>query len=122
MKKGLIAMMMALVSFTAFAQRPDANATPEERAKSQTASLTESLKLTEDQQKQVYTLNLERAKKMQEMRNSQNQDRSQMRTSIENFNKELAKVLTPEQQEKYTKMMEERRNNRGGGGGGGRQN
>jgi periplasmic protein CpxP/Spy len=119
MRKGLIAIIMAFVSISAFAQRPDANATPEERAKTQTASLTESLKLTEDQQKQVYTLNLDRAKKMQEMRASQNQDRSQMRESMEVFNKELAKVLTPEQQEKYAKILEERRANRGGGGGGG---
>ncbi|WP_149244516.1 hypothetical protein [Dyadobacter sp. 32] len=119
MRKGLIAMIMALASITAFAQRPDANATPEERAKNQTASLTESLTLSEEQQKQVYTLNLDRAKKMQEMRNSQNADRTQMRESMENFNKELAKVLTPEQQEKYKKILEERRSNRGGGGGGG---
>ena len=119
MRKGLIAIIMAFASITAFAQRQDSNATPEDRAKTQTATLTENLKLSEDQQKQVYDLNLARAKKMQEMRNSQNQDRSQMRESMENFNKDLAKVLTPEQQEKYTKMMEERRANRGGGGGGG---
>jgi periplasmic protein CpxP/Spy len=119
MKKGLIAIMLAFASITVFAQRPDANATPEERAKTQTASLTESLKLTEDQQKQVYSLNLDRAKKMQEMRASQNGDRTQMRESMEKFNTDLAKVLTPEQQEKYKKIMEERRGNRGGGGGGG---
>lgn len=112
-------MIMAFASITAFAQRPNANATPEERAKTQTASLTESLTLSEEQQKQVYTLNLDRAKKMQEMRNSQNGDRTQMRESMENFNKELTKVLTPEQQEKYKKILEERRSNRGGGGGGG---
>lgn len=117
MKKGLIAIMMAFASITAFAQRPDANATPEERAKTQTASLTESLKLSDDQQKQVYTLNLDRAKKMQEMRSSGNMDREKMRESMEAFNKDLAKVLTPEQQAQYKKILEERRGNRGGGGG-----
>ena len=119
MKKGLLAIFMAFTSITAFAQREGANATPEDRAKTQTASLTESLKLSEDQQKQVYTMQLDRAKKMQEMRAAGDMDREKMRASTENFNKELAKVLTPEQQEKYTKIMEERRANRGGGGGGG---
>jgi len=119
MKKGLLAMMMAFASIASFAQRPDANATPEERAKTQTASLTESLKLSEEQQKQVYTLNLDRAKKMQEMRAAGDVDREKMRESMDVFNKNLAKVLTPEQQEKYAKILEERRGNRGGGGGGG---
>jgi len=116
MKKGLIAIIMAFVSFAAFAQRPDANATPEQRAEAQTKTMTESLKLTEDQQKQIYALNLDRGKKMEELRNSAGQDRSKMRESMEAFNTEVSKILTPEQQEKYKAMMEERRNNRGGGG------
>ena len=116
MRKGLIAIMFAFASITAFAQRPDTNRTPEQRAEAQTKTMTESLKLSEDQQKQIYTLNLDRAKKMEELRDSQNQDRSKMRESMEAFNTELSKVLTPEQQEKYKTMMEERRNNRGGGG------
>ena len=115
MRKGLIAMMLAFASITAFAQRPDNNMTAEQRAENQTKMMTESLKLSADQQKQIYPLNLDRAKKMEEMRNAQTQDRSKMRESMEAFNTELSKVLTPEQQEKYKTMMEERRNNRGGG-------
>ena len=71
--------MFAFASITAFAQRPDANATPEQRAEAQTKTMTENLKLSDDQQKQVYALNLDRSKKMQELRDSQNQDRSKMR-------------------------------------------
>jgi len=120
MKKGLFAILLAFASFTAFAQRPDANATPEQRAEAQTKNMTESLKLTEDQQKQVYTLNLERGKQMMEMRNSQNPDREKMRESMETYNTAINKILTPEQQESYKKMMEERRG-QGGGAGGRRQ-
>lgn len=117
MRKGLFALVLAFVSMTAFAQRGggNGNATPEERAKRQTTMLTESLKLTEDQQKKVYDLNIARAKEMEALRDSQNQDRSKMRESMEKFNAELGKILTPEQQESYKKVLEERRSNRGGG-------
>ena len=123
MKKGLIALMLAFVSISAFAQRPDANATVEQRAENQTKMMMESLKLTEDQQKQIYALNLGRAKQMEEMRSGGSPDREKMRASMETFNTEVTKILTPEQQETYKKMMEERRN-RGGGGqrGGGPRN
>ena len=121
MKKVLIAILMAFASITAFAQRQDSNITVEQRAENQTKILTESLKLTAEQQKQVYALNLDRAKKMEEMRSSQNQDREAMRASMQTFNTELSKVLTPEQQEKYKTQQEERRN-RGGGGGDGPRN
>jgi Spy/CpxP family protein refolding chaperone len=116
MRKGLMAMLLAFASITAFAQRQDGDRTPEQRAENQTKTMTENLQLTEDQQKQVYALNLDRAKKMEELRTSQNQDRSQMRASMEAFNAELAKVLTAEQQEKYKTMLAERRGNGGGRG------
>lgn len=117
MKRGIIAIIMAFVSFTAFAQRDMAKMTPEARAENQTKNLTETLGLSADQQKQVYTLNLARAQKMEEMRNSQDTDRSKMRESMEAFNTDLQKVLTPEQQEKYKTAMEERRKNGGAGRG-----
>lgn len=119
MKKTLLAILLAFASFTTYAQR-GGNMTAEQRAENQTKTLTENLKLSEDQQKQVYNLSLARAQKMQEMREAQNIDREQMRASMETFNTEVAKILTVEQQEKYKTMLEDRRNNRGGGGGGGR--
>jgi protein CpxP len=117
MKRGIIAMMMAFASITAFAQRDMAKMTPEARAENQTKSLTESLKLSDEQQKQVYTLNLTRAQKMEEMRGSRDADRSKMKESMEAYNTELSKVLTPEQQEKYKTAIEERRKNGGMGRG-----
>jgi protein CpxP len=114
MKKVLIALMLTFVGINSIAQRQEDNRTPEQRAEAQTKSLTESLKLNEDQQKQVYALNLDRVKQMVEMRNGQSPNREKMRESMEAYNTALAKVLTPEQQEAYKKQMEERRS-RGGG-------
>jgi ABC-type uncharacterized transport system ATPase subunit len=85
MRKTLFAILLALVSMTTFAQRQEANATPEKRAETQTKTLTENLSLSEDQQKQVYNLSLARAQKVQELRDAQTQDRSQMRASMENI-------------------------------------
>ncbi|TLV01246.1 DUF4890 domain-containing protein [Dyadobacter luticola] len=118
MRKTMFAFLLAFASMTAFAQRGDSGMTPEARAENQTKTLTENLKLSDDQKKQVYDLSLARAKKMQEMRDSQKMDREQMRASMETFNTEIAKILTVEQQEKYKTMLEDRRNNRGGGNGG----
>ncbi|WP_082213342.1 hypothetical protein [Dyadobacter psychrophilus] len=127
MKKTMLAMIMALFSIAAFAQRQDSDVTPEKRAENQTKQMTEKLNLSEDQQKQIYNLSLARAQKVKEMREAQTIDREQMRASMETFNNEVAKLLTVEQQEKYKTMLEDRRggDRRGGdrrgdnGGGGG---
>ncbi|GGB99174.1 Spy/CpxP family protein refolding chaperone [Dyadobacter sediminis] len=115
MRKGLFALILTLASFAAFAQGRNSDLTPEQRAENQTKTMTERLDLSDEQQKQVYALNLARVQKMQEMRESQTQDRAQMRASMETFNTEIAKILTVEQQEKYKTMLEDRRNNGGRG-------
>jgi len=121
MKKTMLAMLMALFSIAAFAQRQDSDMTPEKRAENQTKQMTEKLNLSEDQQKQVYNLTLARAQKVKELREAQTVDREQMRALMETYNNEVAKILTVEQQEKYKTMLEDRRggDRRGGGGGGG---
>jgi Spy/CpxP family protein refolding chaperone len=114
MRKILFVFLLTFATFSAFAQRQGGgNMTAEERAENQTKTLTEKLNLSDDQKKQVYNLSLARAQKMQELRNSQNSDRSEMRASMETFNNEIAKVLTVEQQEKYKTMLEDRRGARG---------
>ncbi|MCF0060770.1 DUF4890 domain-containing protein [Dyadobacter chenwenxiniae] len=116
MKKTMLAMLMALFSITAFAQRQDSDMTPEKRAENQTKQMTEKLNLSEDQQKQIYNLSLARAQKVKELREAQTIDREQMRASMETFNNEVAKLLTVEQQEKYKTMLEDRRGNGGSRG------
>ncbi|MCF2488549.1 DUF4890 domain-containing protein [Dyadobacter sp. CY347] len=121
MRKTMLAMIMALFSIAAFAQRQDSDVTPEKRAENQTKQMTEKLNLSEDQQKQIYNLTLARTQKMKELRDAQTNDREQMRASMETYNNEVAKLLTVEQQEKYKTMLEDRRggDRRGGNGGGG---
>ncbi|MCE7069990.1 DUF4890 domain-containing protein [Dyadobacter sp. CY327] len=109
MKKTMLAMLMALFSIAAFAQRQDSDMTPEKRAENQTKQMTEKLNLSEDQQKQVYNLTLARTQKMKELRDAQTADREQMRASMETYNNEVAKILTVEQQEKYKTMLDDRR-------------
>lgn len=119
MKKVMMVMILAFVSITVFAQRNDA--TPEERAERQTKQLTENLKLSDDQQKQVYILNVDRMKAMEEMRKSQTMDREKTKASQEKYQTELGKLLSDEQKEKLKTMMEERRGSgqgRGQGRGG----
>lgn len=112
-------MMGLLVLGTAsYAQRGDGNgrnSTPEMWAERQTKMMTEKLSLSEDQQKQVYALNLTRDQKMQEIRQAQN--RQQMKTANEDFQKNLTAILTPEQAKKYNEMKAEVRTKRGQGQG-----
>jgi periplasmic protein CpxP/Spy len=107
MKKVLLAMMMMMaVSAGTFAQsNRGANATPEQRAENQTQRMTEQLGLTDQQQKQVYALNLSRSQHMEAMR----QDRMDMRGYQETYRKELMTILTPEQQQKYQGMQRDMR-------------
>jgi hypothetical protein len=76
MKKLLVILALFIVGTVSFAQRGGGgnNATPEMRAEQQTKMMTEQLGLSDVQQKQIYTLNLDRAQKIQELREAQNRD------------------------------------------------
>ena len=62
MRKFMMMLGLLVLGTASYAQR-GGNATPEVRAERQTKMMTEKLGLSEDQQKQVYTLQLARAKK-----------------------------------------------------------
>jgi periplasmic protein CpxP/Spy len=118
MRKLMIMLGLLVLGTASYAQRGGGggNANPEVRAEQQTKMMTEKLGLSEDQQKKVYTLQLARMQKMQELREAQN--REGMKTANEDFQKNLAVILTPEQTKKYEAMEAEMRSQRGGGGGG----
>jgi periplasmic protein CpxP/Spy len=88
---------------------------PEEIAKQQTERLKEILDLNEDQEKQVYELNLETNKKRREMfadmRESGNREgmRDKFAQIREEENEKMKEILTEEQWNKYQKYLEERR-------------
>lgn len=118
MRKLLMMLGLLVLGTASYAQRGDGNgrnATPEMRAERQTKMMTEKLSLSEDQQKQVYALNLTRGQKMQEIREAQN--RNDMKTANEDFQKNLSAILTPEQAKKYKEMKAEARTQRGKGEG-----
>lgn len=81
---------------------------PEERAKSQTAQMTEELKLTSEQEKEVGEINLAYAIKLVEARQGASGDRSAMRANMEAMMKEkseaLKEVLTEEQFKSFEEM------------------
>lgn len=139
MRKSLFLIIMAVMFFAV----DQANAqyggpggprgprmSPEEMVKMRVERMTKELQLTPEQAAQVETLYKEQAKesakRREEMRNSgQRPDMEQMRAQMEKEGKamdeKMAKILTPEQNEKYLKMQAERRKGPGMGGPGGHQ-
>lgn len=98
-------------------------ADPDEMAKRQTKMLKTELGLSEDQAEQVEKVFLESNKEMSELRQEmrQTEDRTAMREQMTQLRakqeKEIKKILSEKQFEKYKEMMEERRSNRGEGQG-----
>lgn len=92
---------------------------PVERAKQTTKELTEKLDLKKDQEKTVYDLNLKTNKEMSVAFKEADGDREAMRAKMgktrEAYNKEMKKILSESQWEKYEKYQEERRKQRGQG-------
>ena len=116
MKKSIIALFVfAVISSGAFAQERQGGGermNPEKRAEMQTKRMTEKLGLTEEQQKKVLALNVERTKKSQELGQAEASKRKEIR---ESYAKELNAILTPEQQEKLKAAQAEGRGHRDGG-------
>lgn len=81
--------------------------------------LTTELQLTDAQKPKVQAVLEDSAKKRQELRADTSvepaQRREKMQTLMQDRNKKIKEILTPEQQEKYQKLMEQRRGNRQGG-------
>ena len=93
---------------------------PEDRAKSETASMKTDLGLTDQQVAKVDSINLKYAKKRAEMRGQFQNDRqammSKMQEMQEQKNAELKPVLTEAQMKKYLELLQQRRSNRMGQG------
>ncbi len=112
MRKLILTMAIAVIGFTAvFAQdsskrikRPMAKFTAEQRAKRATGAMEKKLNLTAEQKTKVYTLELDRAKKMDAFRS---EDKSAMKGRLkdmkadrEKSNADLDKILTADQKTK----------------------
>lgn len=99
--------VLLLAATTAFAQSGPLNASPEERARMQTERLAKRLKLDKSQSDQVYTLNLDRTRQMQELRASGERDRTKMQELQANFDEKLKPILTADQWSKYETYRQE---------------
>jgi protein CpxP len=87
--------------------------TPEERAKMRADALAKRLNLSADQKAKVYDLNLERAREIEKLRNSQNASKKDQMEKFRAFNEEteqkLNSILTVEQQKSYQQIKNEAR-------------
>ncbi len=119
-------LVIMMISFAGMAQNRGGGEqrSPEERAKSETATIKEKCVLDAAQEKKVYDLLLANGKKMQQerkkMMNSGGGPSDEMREKMvkmrEEQNAEIKKILTAGQYKKYEKYLEERRAQWQGGG------
>jgi len=108
----MITLLISVFAFTAFGQRNRPNRQPksvEEVAKMRTDQLTKSLSLTDEQQKEVYTLNLERAEKMKAAREDRSTRGREIREEMKADRERLEKILTPQQRETLKQQEADRR-------------
>lgn len=108
----MITLLISAVAFTAFGQQRRTHRQPKstaEIAKMRTDRLTESLSLSDEQQKEVYSLNLERAEKMKAAREDRSARGTKMREEMKADRERLEKILTPEQREMLKQQAADRR-------------
>ncbi len=115
MKKIIFTLAIAVSAFTAsYAQRPERGPiSPEQRAERYADRLKEKLALTDKQRTEVYNLELEKAKKQQDLRSKRKEEAGKMaearRDEMKENDDKLVKILTPEQKTKYEALKAEGR-------------
>ncbi|MBB6497972.1 hypothetical protein [Pedobacter cryoconitis] len=114
--KKLLLICGLLFSVITFAQAQGGNrmaGTPEERATKATATLTEKLSLTADQQTKVHDILLDQNTQMNKAREDAGDDRQAMRTKMmslmQDNNKKINDLLNDDQKKTYAAYLEERR-------------
>jgi Spy/CpxP family protein refolding chaperone len=124
MKKFFVIIVCFVATLAAAtAQQPGSRnlGTPEERAKSQTATLDSLVKLTADQKTKIEAINLDLAKKMNDAFRDGQGNREDRRAKMEEITAERDKlyktVLTEEQYKKYSDRREQFRGRQGQGQG-----
>jgi periplasmic protein CpxP/Spy len=80
---------------------------PEERAKKRTEKMTEALSLDENQQKQIYAINLAHMTDMEKLRAEQKALHEKIKAEREATRNEIKAVLNDEQDAKFDQMVEE---------------
>ncbi|HCO67435.1 MAG TPA: hypothetical protein DIT04_06740 [Dysgonomonas sp.] len=89
---------------------------PEDMAKRQSETLTDRLKLTDEQKQKVYDVSLKYAKERSEKMNSaddRDKRRQIMQESQQKQDEEITNLLTEDQQKEFEKYRKERESQRG---------
>ena len=114
MKKILVSFLVLCLSVSTFAQQPGQSQgnrpDPETQSKELTKRMKEIIQFSDEQEKQVYDLNLEYAKKRRELFQNRTEDREAMREKMQAMNKEydtaLKNILSEQQFKKYLEEKE----------------
>ncbi|MCK0191603.1 hypothetical protein [Arenibacter sp. F20364] len=140
--KKIVVLIVLMAGITAIAQKPEherphrgdmSDMTPEQMATLQTKQMTLALDLTDAQQKQIQSLNLEnamaRSEKMKEMKAKKESGEAKKLTSEERYalktarldhqiaqKEKMKKILNTEQYEKWEAMKKDRKGHRRGRG------
>lgn len=131
MKKGiLVTLLIAGIGFGTFAQeakparkerpqfekrgpRQGGGFTAEERAEVYAKRMQKNLNLTDEQYKKVLAINIEQAKKQEELRAAHKAEmkatREKMKAQHQDLSKKYESVLTPEQLKKFKEEQEKRK-------------
>ena len=113
----MILFIAFMISGFAFGQNADQKTnqrtqrTPEEMAKASAERLTQKLQLSADQQKEVYALTLEQAKKAEERKELNKNRMGEMLKERNAQQEKLKSILTPEQLKTFNESKTSVRNN-----------
>lgn len=107
------ATMMTLISLGAHAQHQQPKlATPEERATRMTERMAQELQLSEQQKKEIYSINLERAQKRLAEQEAQKAEIQAKREEMKIEEQKVLEVLTEEQRKKWEEIKLAQRDRR----------
>ena len=112
LKSTFLSSLFIGIFMTGFAQNPQARPTvnPETNAKTQTKKMKEVISFDDKQEKKVYELNLDHAKKRNELIKTRESNRGNMREKMDKlraeYDAELKTILNKEQFKTYLKEKE----------------
>jgi protein CpxP len=115
MKKIILTVAIALTAFTAsYAQKEKKpKLTPEQRAEKVASNLKTKLSLSDEQQKKVYQLEVDKMKKAEDWRKTNHEAMKSKREERQAFLKandeKLQQVLTADQKKAYEAMRQEKK-------------
>jgi hypothetical protein len=115
MKKIILTVAIALTAFTAsYAQKENKpKLTPEQRAEKVASNLKTKLSLSDEQQKKVYQIEVDKMKKAEDWRKANHEAMKSKRDERQAFLKandeKLQQVLTADQKKAYEAMRQEKK-------------